>query len=124
MPNLNRVVLIGHLGKDPEIHRTPKTPITKFSLAVNSKRGEREDVFWGNIVCFGNWAEGAIKFRKGQAVMVEGRLVSEEWTPANGGEKKTRTAVYADMVVALEGRPPQQEPREEQQVAAMDDPPF
>src|SRR3990172_8331718 len=86
---LNRVMLIGHLGRDPEMRTTPSgRPVTTFLLATSrawhSTDGERhEDTEWFNIVAWGSLAEICQEhLRKGQRVYVEGRLQtrSEEHT--------------------------------------------
>lgn len=108
---LNKVMLIGNLGRDPEMRYTPTgKPVTAFSLAVNrswsTAEGERrEDAEWFNIVAWGELAERCNKYlRKGERVYVEGRLQTRSWESADG-QKHSRTEVVAFEMLMLEGRP-------------------
>ena len=83
---LNKVQIIGHLGKDPEMRYTPSgKPVTTFSVAVsrswNSADGERHsETEWFNVVAWGNLAEICKQYLvKGQQVYVEGRLQTRRW---------------------------------------------
>jgi single-strand DNA-binding protein len=98
MPNLNKVVVAGHLGKDPEIKTLGSgTKIAKFSMAVNSGWGEKKKTSWLNIVCFGHQATYAEKyFSKGQAVFVDGRIEIDK-----GSDGRYWTNIVADNVSAL-----------------------
>ena len=94
---LNKIMLIGNLGRDPEMNYTPSgVAVTKFSLAVsrNSKTstGERrEETEWFNIVAWRQLAETCNTYlRKGSKVYIEGRLTTRKYTDKNGVE---RTAI-------------------------------
>src|SRR5215467_15864278 len=94
---LNKIMLIGNLGKDPDMNVTTEgTPFTRFSLAVNrrskSSSGERQDeTEWFNIVAWRSLAETCNTYlQKGSKVYVEGRLTQRKYTDKNGIE---RTAV-------------------------------
>jgi single-strand DNA-binding protein len=112
---LNKVMLIGNLGRDPEMRYTPTgKPVTAFSLAVNrtwtTAEGERrEEAEWFNIVAWGDLAERCNKYlRKGERVYVEGRLQTRSWEGSDG-QKHTRTEVVAGELLMLEGRPREDE---------------
>ena len=88
---LNKVMIIGHLGRDPEMRYTPSgRPVTSFSLATtrswNSPDGERrEETEWFNIVAWGNLAEICRQYlTKGQQVYIEGRLQTRRWEDQEG----------------------------------------
>ena len=107
---LNKVMLIGNLGRDPEMRYTPTgKPVTAFSLAVNrswsTAEGERrEDAEWFNIVAWGELAERCNKYlRKGERVYVEGRLQTRNYEDKEG-KKVYITEVVAEDVLLLGGR--------------------
>lgn len=107
MPSLNKVLLIGHLGKDPELRYAPSgTAIATFSLATNSRQkasdGEWVDkTEWHNIITFNKKAEFAGEYlKKGAAVFVEGRLQTSSWEDSEGN-KKYKTEVVADQLNGL-----------------------
>lgn len=100
---LNKVMIIGRLGRDPEMRYTPSgRPVTTFSIAANrswqSADGERhEETEWFNVVAWGNLAEICNQhLSRGQQVYVEGRLQTRRWEDEEG---KTH---YATEVVARE----------------------
>jgi single-strand DNA-binding protein len=107
---LNKVMLIGNLGRDPEMRYTPNgRPVTAFSLAVSrswlSAEGERrEETEWFNIVAWGELAERCNKYlRKGERIYIEGRLQTRSWESADG-QKHSRTEVVAHELLMLDGR--------------------
>jgi single-strand DNA-binding protein len=109
--SLNKVMLIGNLGKDPEVKFTPGgMAIAKFSLATNErfkdKSGEWCDrTEWHNIVAFQRLAEIVGEYlKKGSKVYIEGRLQTSSWEDKQTGEKKYRTEILAgDMVMLNNG---------------------
>ena len=112
---LNKVMLIGNLGRDPEMRFTPNgRPVTAFSMAVSrnwtTAEGERrEETEWFNIVAWGELAERANKFMlKGQRVYVEGRLQTRSWESADG-LKHSRTEVVAGELLMLDGKKSEEE---------------
>jgi single-strand DNA-binding protein len=112
---LNKVLLIGNLGRDPEMRFTPSgKPVTSFSLAANrnwvSADGERHDeTEWFNVVAWGNLAEICNQhLNKGQKVYVEGRLQTRSWEDENG-QKHFRTEVVANEMIILTDHPEQLE---------------
>lgn len=112
---LNKVMLIGNLGRDPEMRYTPSgRPVTAFSLAVNRSwtmaDGERrEETEWFNIVAWGDLAERCNKYlRKGERVYIDGRLQTRSWEGTDG-QKHSRTEVVASEMLMLDGRTREEE---------------
>lgn len=102
--SLCKVMLIGNLGKDPEIRYTPTgTPVANFSVATSSsfkdKQGEwQEKTEWTNIVAWQRLAEIAGEYlHKGSKVYLEGRLETQSWE-----DKETRKKMYKTVVVVQE----------------------
>lgn len=109
--SVNKVILIGNLGKDPEIKYTPSgTAVAKFSLATNErfkdKAGEWQDrTEWHNIVAWQRLAEIIGEYvKKGSKIYIEGRLQTSSWDDKESGQKKYRTEVIASDLVLLSGR--------------------
>ena len=109
--SVNKVILIGNVGKDPEIrHLDSNVSVASFSLATsevyNNKAGEKvTQTEWHNIVCWRNLAGIAEKFiHKGSQVYIEGRIRSRSYD-ANDGTKKTAYEIYADEVRLLDKKP-------------------
>ncbi len=109
--NLNRVLLIGNLTKDPELRYTPSgTPVGTLRLAINSsyksQTGERkEETCFVNVIVWSRQAETCNQYlKKGRAVFVEGRLVSRSWEAE--GQKRSTMEVRADRVQFLGGGVP------------------
>jgi single-strand DNA-binding protein len=111
MASLNKVLLIGHLGRDPEVRYTPdQTPVATFSLATSEnwtdKNGTRQErTEWHNIVAWRQHADLAKRFlTKGRQVYIEGRLQTREYTDREGNKKRT-TEVIVTNIVFLGSRP-------------------
>ena len=109
--SVNKVILIGNLGKDPEVKYTPSgVPVAKFSIATNEsykdKGGEwQERTEWHNVVAWQRLAEIVGEYlKKGSKVYVEGRLQTSSWEDKQSGEKKYRTEIIAQTMVLLGGR--------------------
>lgn len=105
--SLNKVMLIGNLGKDPELKVTPSgQPVARFSIATTetwkNPQGEKQSkTEWHNVVVWGKQAEIAEKFlRKGKQVLVEGRIQYREYTD-QAGVKKYVTEIRCDHFVML-----------------------
>jgi single-strand DNA-binding protein len=110
MSSLNKVILIGHLGKDPEIRYTPdQTAVATFSLATSEtwtdKNGARQEhTEWHNIVAWSRLADLSKRFlAKGRQVYIEGRLRSRDWTDRDGNKRRT-TEVIVSQIVLLGSR--------------------
>jgi single-strand DNA-binding protein len=109
---LNKIMLIGNLGKDPELQVTSDgTPVTKFSLAVNrstkTQSGEkREEAEWFNIVAWRQLAELTERYlHKGSKVYIEGRLTQRKYTDKQGIQR-TAVEVIASDVQFLDPKQP------------------
>ncbi len=109
---VNRVILIGRLGKDPEIKYTPSgVAMAKFSLATDESRtdteGNRQDhTEWHNIVVWKKQAEIAGEYlKKGSLVYLEGRISTRSWDDKESGQKKYMTEIVADRFTMLGPRP-------------------
>ncbi|MBI2958074.1 MAG: single-stranded DNA-binding protein [Chloroflexi bacterium] len=108
MASLNKVLLIGNVGTDPEMRFTPDgKPVTTFSVATNrflppSEAGERkQETEWFSIVTWNKLAENCNQFlTKGRSVYVEGRLHTRSWD-GQDGQKHYRTEVIANSVLFL-----------------------
>lgn len=103
---LNKVMIIGHLGKDPEMRYTPSgRAVTTFNVAVsrswNSSDGERRsETEWFKIVSWGNLAEICNKYlTKGQQVYIEGRLQTRRWEDKEGNPRKSVEVVANEMTM-------------------------
>lgn len=114
MAGVNRVILIGNLGKDPEIRNLEGgVKVANFSLATTEtykgKNGEKVDsTEWHNIVLWRGLAEVAESFlKKGNTVFIEGKIRTREWTDKDGNKRYT-TEIVADNMVMLGGRRDQQ----------------
>jgi single-strand DNA-binding protein len=109
--SVNKVILIGNLGKDPEVKfTTTGVPVAKFSLATNErykdKAGEWQDrTEWHNIVAWQRHAEIVGEYvKKGSKIYIEGRLQTSSWEDKQSGEKKYRTEIIVSDLVLLGGR--------------------
>lgn len=107
---LNKVMIIGYLGRDPEMRYTPSgRPVTSFSVATSrswtSSEGERrEETEWFNVVAWGNLAEICkAHLSKNQQVYVEGRLQTRGWEDEDG-KKHFRTELVANEMILLGDR--------------------
>jgi len=99
---LNKVILIGRLGQDPETRFSQAgLQITKFSLATSEKYKGEEQTEWHNVVTFGKIAEICAQYlAKGQQVYIEGRIKTSSWT-GEDGIKKYRTEINATQMKFL-----------------------
>jgi single-strand DNA-binding protein len=111
MAGVNKVILVGNLGRDPEVRYTSDgKPVANFTLATTERwsdpSGERrEKTEWHRIVVWGKQAEIAGEYlKKGRQVYVEGSLTTREWTDRDGNKRQT-TEVRALRFQMLGGRP-------------------
>src|SRR5436190_17645940 len=110
MANINRVVLVGNLTKDPELRHTPSgTAVCSLRVAVNSRRRD-ESGQWGDkpnyfdVSIFGNQAESSAQYlSKGRPVGIDGRLDWREWE-AQDGSKRQAVQIIAESVQFLGSR--------------------
>ena len=111
MPSVNKVILIGNLGRDPEVRYTPSgTAVANISIATtrswkNKDSGEKsEETEWHRIVFYDRLAEIAGEYlHKGKAVYIEGRLKTRKWQDKDGTDRYT-TEIIAEQMQMLGGR--------------------
>ena len=108
MANLNKVMIIGNVGSDPEMRFTPNgNPVTSFRVATNrvytTPEGERkQETDWFTVVTWNKLAEQCNQFlSKGRLVYVEGRLHNRSWE-GQDGQKRYRTEIIANRVTFLD----------------------
>jgi single-strand DNA-binding protein len=108
--SLNKAMIIGNLGRDPEMRYTPGgQAVTQFTVAVNrnykGQNGEwQEETEWFRVVVWGQQAERAAEYlRKGNKVYIEGRLQTRQWEDKDG-QKRYTTELVANQVTNLERR--------------------
>src|SRR5246500_1081775 len=109
--SLNRVQLIGNLGKDPEVKYTPQgTPVAKITLATNERWKDKDGNWqdrteWHNVVLWQRLAELAGEYlKKGSKVYIEGRLQTHSWDDKQTNQKKSMTEVIANDLFLPGGR--------------------
>lgn len=129
MASVNKVILIGNLGRDPEVRYTPNgSAVCNISLATtrnwkNRDTGERqEETEWHRVVFYDRLAEIAGEYlKKGRSVYVEGRLKTRKWQGQDGKDNYT-TEIIAEQVQLLSGRDGGEQQRRTQAPRMEDDP--
>jgi single-strand DNA-binding protein len=108
---VNKVILVGNLGRDPEVRSLPTgNPVATFSVATTRRFKDREgnkqeQTEWHNVVCYARLAEIAGQYlTKGRQVFVEGRIQTRSWDDKNTGEKKYRTEIICENFQMLGSR--------------------
>jgi single-strand DNA-binding protein len=111
MASFNKVILIGNLTRDVELKYLPKgTAVCNLSLAVNRRwkteaGEEKEDVYFAECKAFGKQAETLAQYvRKGNPLMIEGRLTREEWDDKKTGDKRSTTRIMIETFQFLKER--------------------
>ncbi len=112
MANLNKVMLIGNLTRDPELRNTPSgMAVTDLGLAVNRNWTDRntnekkEETVFIDVTCWGRTAEIACEYlSKGRPVFIEGRMVMDEWNDRETGQKRTKIKVTCENLQFLGSR--------------------
>src|SRR5215469_13112762 len=109
--SVNKVILVGNLGRDPEVRSTPSgQSVCSFSIATTDRftdraGQQREMTEWHNIVAWGKQADICGQYlKKGRQVYVEGRLTTRQYEAKDGTGKRYRTEVVAQRVQFLGGR--------------------
>ena len=127
---LNKVMLIGNLGRDPEMRYTPSgRPVTTFSLVSSrtwtTSEGERRtETEWFNIVTWGSLAEICKQFlTKGQQAYIEGRLQTRYWEDSEGKKHNATEIVATEMIILGERRDSTQD-NDEGKIQSEDEFPF
>ncbi|MCI6287860.1 MAG: single-stranded DNA-binding protein [Lentisphaeria bacterium] len=111
MASLNKVLLMGNLTRNPEIRYTPGgSAVCEFGMAINRRfmqanGQEKDETCFVDITVWGKQAESTSRYlQKGSSVFVEGRLVFDQWTEKDTGNKRSRLRVYAERVQFLDRR--------------------
>ena len=106
---INKVILVGRLGKDPEIRSTPNgNNVAKFTIATDErytdKAGEKQErTEWHNITAWGKLAEICGQYlRKGKLVYIEGSIRTDSWDDKESGQKRYRTEIVAREMKMLD----------------------
>ena len=106
---INKVILVGRLGKDPEIRSTPNgNTVAKFTVATDErftdKSGEKQErTEWHNITAWGKLAEICGQYlRKGKLVYIEGSIRTDSWDDKETGQKRYRTDIIANQMQMLD----------------------
>ncbi|HXI14586.1 MAG TPA: single-stranded DNA-binding protein [Thermoanaerobaculia bacterium] len=109
--SINKVILIGRLGKDPEVRSTPSgATLARFSIATDEKftdkSGEKQErTEWHNIVAWSKLAEICGQYlKKGKLVYIEGSLRTDSWDDKESGVKKYKTEIIAQTMQMLDRR--------------------
>ena len=109
--SVNKVILIGNLGKDPEVkHTQTGIAVAHFTLATNERFKDKDGNWqdrteWHNLVAFQRTAEIAAEYlKKGRSVYVEGSLRTNSWDDKETGQKKYKTEIIINDLVLLGGR--------------------
>ncbi|HTW45160.1 MAG TPA: single-stranded DNA-binding protein [Acidobacteriaceae bacterium] len=109
--SVNKVILLGNVGKDPEIRATPGgTMVASFSLATTDRTKDQSGNWsdrteWHNLVAFQRTAEIIRDYvKKGSKLYVEGKIQTRSWDDKNTGEKKYRTEIIVNDLSLLSGR--------------------
>jgi len=109
--SVNKVILVGRLGKDPEVRSTPSgTTVAKFSLATDErftdKNGEKQErTEWHNIVAWGKLGEICGQYlKKGKLIYIDGSIRTDSWDDKESGQKKYRTEIIAQNMQMLDRR--------------------
>jgi single-strand DNA-binding protein len=107
---LNKVMLIGRLGKDPEMRYTPSgKPLTKFQMAVNrswtsAEKEKKTETEWFTVITWGKLAEICNQYlKKGLQVYIEGRLQTRHWVDDQGANHSSVEVIAQEMIM-LDGR--------------------
>jgi len=101
--SVNKVILLGNLGKDPELVPNAQNPICKFSLATSDRRKDAngnwsDQTEWHSIVVYGQTAENCAKYlKKGRQIYLEGKIVTRKWQDKEGKDRYT-TEIIAQSV--------------------------
>ncbi|SRR5579862_1713306 len=112
MANLNKVMLMGNLTRDPEVRYTPKgTAVAEIGMAINryysAENGEkREETTFVDVTLWGRQAEIAGEYlKKGRPVFIEGRLQLDSWDDKQSGQKRSKLKVVADGLQLIGAKP-------------------
>ena len=124
---MNRATILGRLGQDPELRHTQSgKAVTTLSVATSEKRGDKEETEWHSVICWEKTAENCAKYlKKGQPVLVEGRIQTRSWE--DKGVKRFKTEIVASNVQFIGGGERKDAARvgkEQPSEASLDEIPF
>ena len=109
--SINKVILVGNVGKDPETKFLPSgSPVTNFSLATSERYKDKSGEFqerteWHNVVAFDRLAEIVRDYvKKGSKLYIEGRIQTRSWDDKQTGQKRYMTEIHVRDLVLLSGR--------------------
>jgi len=109
--SVNKVILLGNVGKDPEIRSTPSgTIVASFTLATSDRQKDAQGNWqdrteWHNLVAFTRTAEIVRDYvKKGTKIYVDGRIQTRSWDDKESGQKKYRTEIIVNELALLSGR--------------------
>jgi single-strand DNA-binding protein len=113
MPSYNKCIFIGHLTRDVETkHTTSQMEIAEFGIAVNHKRGDKEEVMFLDCTAFDKTAKTVAQyFAKGKPILVEGRLKLDVWDDKNTGQKRYKHSLVVDRFTFVGGNKDEDEPQ-------------
>ena len=101
--SVNKAIILGRLGKDPELKQTEKTTIAAFSVATSEKFNGNEVTQWHNVKAFGELANNIAKyFKKGDRIYIEGKITYN--TFEKDGKKQTYTDIIAQSFSFIDGK--------------------
>jgi single-strand DNA-binding protein len=101
MSGVNKAIIIGNVGSDPESKRVGESTVANFSVATSEKYKDKETTEWHRIVVWGKLAEIVAQYvRKGSLVCVEGKIQTREWEGKDGSKQRT-TEINASQVTFL-----------------------
>ncbi|MBS3751983.1 MAG: single-stranded DNA-binding protein [Anaerolineales bacterium] len=127
--SLNKVMIIGNLGREPEMRYTPSgKPLTKFRVATNRRwttpdGEEQTETEWFNVVTWGKLAEICNQYlTKGERVYIEGRLHTRHWTDEDGNHQSATEVVAQEMIML--GSPSQTDDQKTENIREEDEFPF
>jgi single-strand DNA-binding protein len=111
---VNKAILLGHVGKDPEIRSTGGSIVASFSLATADRQKDNQGNWqdrteWHNLVAFNRTAEIVRDYvRKGSHLLIEGKIQTRTWDDRESGEKRYRTEIFVYDLTLLNGRSDEQ----------------
>lgn len=115
MASVNKVIILGRLGKDPELREANGSQVCRLAIATSRKYKDREETEWHNVVLFGRTAEVAAQYlKKGSEAFVEGRLHTRSYE--KDGAKRWATEIIGESLQL--GARPKDEAQEQRQASA------
>lgn len=101
MSSVNKVILVGNLGRDPEVRSTQSgEKVCNMTLATTTKRGGEEHTEWHRLVVFGKLADICEKYlKKGKSVYIEGRIQSRKWTDKENQERTSTDIIVSELTM-------------------------